>query len=188
MITTESDELSPRKLLLVDDDATFCEVLALAFSRRGFVVSVAHNVDEAIELISSNTPTHAVVDLRMPGSSGLALVAHLKERRADTKIVVLTGYASIATAVDAVKLGATHYLAKPADADEILAAFDHRSGAAEARIPKRPMSVERLEWEHMQKVLADCGGNVSVAARMLNMHRRTLQRKLSKHPAPEHTD
>lgn len=178
----------PRKLLLVDDDVTYCTVLAQALTRRGFVVSVANNVNEAIQLIEQSFPTHAVIDLKMPGPSGLTLVAHLKERKPDARIVVLTGYSSIATAVEAVKLGATYYLAKPADADEIVAAFDHQPGIVEAAITTKPMSVDRLEWEHLQKVLADCGGNVSAAARTLNMHRRTLQRKLQKHPAPERDD
>ena len=178
----------PRKLLLVDDDVTYCTVLAQALTRRGFVVSVANNVNEAIQLIEKSFPTHAVIDLKMPGPSGLTLVAHLKERKPDARIVVLTGYSSIATAVEAVKLGATYYLAKPADADEIVAAFDHQPGIVEAAITTKPMSVDRLEWEHLQKVLADCGGNVSAAARTLNMHRRTLQRKLQKHPAPERDD
>ncbi|MFZ1545803.1 MAG: response regulator transcription factor [Candidatus Nitrotoga sp.] len=178
----------PRTLLLVDDDVTYCTVLAQALARRGFVVSVANNVDEATQMIAQNLPTHAVIDLKMPGPSGLTLVAYLKELKSDARIVVLTGYSSIATAVEAVKLGATYYLAKPADADEIVAAFDHRPGIAEAAIITKPMSVDRLEWEHLQKVLADCGGNISAAARTLNMHRRTLQRKLQKHPAPERGD
>jgi len=177
-----------RTLLLVDDDVTYCTVLAKALARRGFVVSVANNVNEAMQMIAQNLPTHAVVDLKMPGPSGLTLVAYLKECKSDARIVVLTGYSSIATAVEAVKLGATYYLAKPADADEIVAAFDHRPGVAEAAILSKPMSMDRLEWEHLQKVLADCGGNISAAARTLNMHRRTLQRKLLKHPAPERGD
>ncbi|CAH1387293.1 response regulator transcription factor [Candidatus Nitrotoga sp. M5] len=177
-----------RTLLLVDDDVTYCTVLAKALARRGFVVSVANNVNEAIQMIAQNLPTHAVVDLKMPGQSGLTLVAYIKERKSDARIVVLTGYSSIATAVEAVKLGATYYLAKPADADEIVAAFDHQPGVAEAAIVTKPMSMDRLEWEHLQKVLADCGGNISAAARTLNMHRRTLQRKLLKHPAPERGD
>ncbi len=179
------ENLLARKLLLVDDDVIYCTVLAQALSRRGFAVSVANNVNDAIQMIAQNLPTHAVIDLKMPGPSGLTLVAYIKERKSDALIVVLTGYSSIATAVEAVKLGATYYLAKPADADEIVAAFDHRPGVAEAAIMTKPMSVDRLEWEHLQKVLADCGGNISAAARTLNMHRRTLQRKLQKHPAPE---
>jgi len=188
MILPELENSLPRKLLLVDDDVTYCTVLARALVRRGFVVSVAHNVEEAMQIIAQNLPAYAVIDLKMPGPSGLSLIAYLKEREPDARIVVLTGYSSIATAVEAVKLGATYYLSKPADADEIVAAFDHRPGVAEAVIVTKPMSVERLEWEHLQKVLADCGGNISSAARTLNMHRRTLQRKLQKHPAPERGD
>ncbi|MEO6421380.1 MAG: response regulator transcription factor [Candidatus Nitrotoga sp.] len=163
-------------------------MLAQALTRRGFAVSVANDVNEAMQMIAQNLPTHAVVDLKMPGPSGLSLVAYLKGRKTDARIVVLTGYSSIATAVEAVKLGATYYLAKPADADEIVAAFEHRPGVSEAAILTKPMSVDRLEWEHLQKVLADCGGNISAAARILNMHRRTLQRKLQKHPVPERGD
>lgn len=172
-------------LLLVDDDVIYCRVLGQALVRRGFVVHVANSVDEAMQIISHVTPTHAVIDLKMPGSSGLTLVGYLKERVHDARIVVLTGYSSIATAVEAVKLGATYYLAKPVDADEIVVAFDHQPGVAEAAIVTRPKSVNRLEWEYLQKVLANCGGNISAAARMLNMHRRTLQRKLQKPPIPE---
>lgn len=185
MTMPEQIDSISRKLLLVDDDVTYCTVLARALARRGFEVSVANNVDEAIQMMAQYLPTHAVIDLKMPGASGLTLVAYVKERKPDALIVVLTGYSSIATAVEAVKLGATYYLSKPADADEIVAAFDHRPGVAETAIMTRPMSVDRLEWEHLQKVLADCGGNISAAARTLNMHRRTLQRKLQKHPVPE---
>lgn len=188
MTLSELENPLPRKLLLVDDDVTYCTVLAQALSRRGFEVNVANNVNDAIQMIAQNLPTHAVIDLKMPGPSGLTLVAYIKERKPDALIVVLTGYSSIATAVEAVKLGATYYLAKPADADEIVSAFDHRPGIAEATIMTKPLSVDRLEWEHLQKVLADCGGNISAAARTLNMHRRTLQRKLQKHPAPERGD
>lgn len=188
MTLSELKNPSDRKLLLVDDDVTYCTVLAQALSRRGFVVNVANNVDEAIQIMAQDLPAYAVIDLKMPGASGLTLVAHLKERKADALIVVLTGYSSIATAVEAVKLGATYYLSKPADADEIVAAFGHRPGITEAAIMTKPMSVDRLEWEHLQKVLADCGGNISAAARTLNMHRRTLQRKLQKYPVPERGD
>ncbi|MDA1107695.1 MAG: response regulator transcription factor [Proteobacteria bacterium] len=185
MMLPAVESTPPRKLLLVDDDVTFCMVLAQALCKRGFAVSVANNVDEARHVLAQNLPDYAVIDLKMPGPSGLSLVAYLKERAPDARIVVLTGYASIATAVEAVKLGATHYLAKPADADEIIAAFEHRPGAGDAAIAAKPMSVERLEWEHLQKVLTDCDGNISAAARTLGMHRRTLQRKLQKRPAPE---
>ncbi|MEW6332539.1 MAG: response regulator, partial [Pseudomonadota bacterium] len=124
-----------------------------------------------------------VVDLKMPGPSGLELVKKLKELDAHTRIVVLTGYASIATAVEAIKLGAIHYLAKPADADEIVAAFQRDSGNAAVAVEVKPLPLSRLEWEHIQKVLTESGGNISETARRLGMHRRTLQRKLAKRPA-----
>jgi two-component system response regulator RegA len=169
-------------LLLVDDDATFREVLATALERRGFAVRVAVDVPSALAAAEGEPPEYAVVDLRMPGPSGLELVRRLKELDAHTRIVVLTGYASIATAVEAIKLGATHYLAKPADADEIVAAFARAQGDAAVPLRARPLSVDRLEWEHIQKVLTECKGNVSETARRLGMHRRTLQRKLGKRP------
>ena len=170
-------------LLLVDDDATFLSVLTRAMEKRGFVVQCASNADEALKLAVDDPPEYAVVDLKMPGPSGLALVRHLKEIDEATRIVVLTGYASIATAVEAIKLGAIHYLAKPVRADEIVSAL-HRAeeGDAMASISENPMSVNRLEWEHIQSVLAEHHGNISATARSLNMHRRTLQRKLSKKP------
>jgi two-component system response regulator RegA len=170
------------KLLLADDDPTFCHVLAGALTRRGFRVSVAHDVDAAIRAAKRTTPAYAVVDLRMPGRSGLELVRALVELDPEMRIVVLTGYASIATAVEAVKLGATHYLAKPADADEVVAAFGRRDGDPLVAVPDRSLSVDRLAWEYIQKALAECDGNVSAAARRLGMHRRTLQRKLKRHP------
>jgi two-component system response regulator RegA len=169
-------------LLLVDDDTTFAAVLADAFERRGYNVRVAHNVADGLKAARADSPEYAVVDLKMPGPSGLELVAQLKQLDENTRIVVLTGYASIATAVEAIKLGATHYLAKPADADEILAAFGRVEGNRGLPVESRPLSVARLEWEHIQKVLGECGGNISETARKLGMHRRTLQRKLAKRP------
>jgi len=121
----------------------------------------------------------------MPGASGLDLIPQLIRLNPDIGIVVLTGYVSIATAVEAIKLGATHYLTKPADADEILATFSRTEGSTEAPVPRHPISVNRLEWEYIQKVLSECDGNISAAARLLNMHRRNLQRKLSKRPVRE---
>lgn len=169
-------------LLLVDDDATFCQVLAEALEARGFAVRVAHDVPSALAVAQEDPPEYAVVDLRMPGPSGLELIAQLKRLDENTRIVVLTGYASIATAVEAVKLGAVYYLAKPADADEIVAALQRDAGDASVPVANRPLSVARLEWEHIQKVLTECGGNISETARRLGMHRRTLQRKLAKRP------
>ncbi len=170
-------------LLLVDDDQSFCSVLSAALAARGFAVSVAHNVPSAVELALGDPPEYAVVDLKMPGPSGLDLVQQLKELDENTRIVVLTGYASIATAVEAIKLGAVHYLAKPVDADDIVAALHRDAGDASTPIETRPLSVARLEWEHIQRVMSECGDNVSETARRLGMHRRTLQRKLAKRPA-----
>jgi len=170
-------------LLLVDDDVTFCQVLSAALERRGFAVHVAHSVAAGFTAAEGDPPEYAVVDLKMPGPSGLELVKKLKELDAHTRIVVLTGYASVATAVEAIKLGAVHYLAKPADADEIVAAFQRDSGNATVAVETKPLPLSRLEWEHIQKVLTECGGNISETARRLGMHRRTLQRKLAKRPA-----
>ena len=172
-------------LLITDDDEVFCEVLANAFDRRGYSVKTASNAQAAISLARDESPEYALVDLCMPGGSGLELVEALIEIDQNTRIVILTGYASIATAVEAIKLGAIHYLAKPADADEIETAFHKDEGDATLPIKNKPLSVARLEWEHIQKVLNECDGNISQTARRLNMHRRTLQRKLSKRPVKE---
>ena len=168
-------------LLLVDDDETFCKVLSAALEKRGFCVCVAHSVEQAIPLARTNPPEFAVIDLKMGGAPGLVLVKALHELDPNTRIVVLTGYASIATAVEAIKLGATQYLAKPANADEIVAAFGHTADS-DAPIKAQPTQIENLEWEHIQRVLNEHGDNISATARALNMHRRTLQRKLAKPP------
>ncbi|OGT01411.1 MAG: two-component system response regulator [Gallionellales bacterium RBG_16_57_15] len=168
-------------LLLVDDDETFCKVLSAALEKRGFCVCVAHSVEQAIPLARTNPPEFAVIDLKMGGAPGLVLVKALHELDPNTRIVVLTGYASIATAVEAIKLGATQYLAKPANADEIVAAFGHVADS-DAPIKAQPTQIENLEWEHIQRVLHEHGDNISATARALNMHRRTLQRKLAKPP------
>ncbi|MDD5056296.1 MAG: response regulator transcription factor [Sideroxydans sp.] len=168
-------------MLLVDDDATFREVLSRAMTKRGFAVTTANSVETALPLARANPPEYAVIDLKMNGASGLVLVQSLHELDPATHIVVLTGYASIATAVEAIKLGATQYLSKPANADEIVAAFGHNA-RTDVPLEAQPATVERLEWEHIQRVLRDNGDNISVTARMLNMHRRTLQRKLAKRP------
>ena len=181
-MNTENTADKP-SLLLVDDDDTFCRVLSVALERRGFAVRVAHNVVEGLAAAEGDSPEFAVIDLKMPGPSGLELVKKLKALDAHTRIVVLTGYASVATAVEAIKLGATHYLAKPADADEIVAAFSRDSGNAAVPVETKPLPLSRLEWEHIQKVLTECGGNISETARRLGMHRRTLQRKLAKRPS-----
>jgi two-component system response regulator RegA len=178
MNTVQNEQAS---LLLVDDDHTFCQVLQRALAKRDFSVTVAHSVEEALPLAAANPPEYAVVDLKMGGASGLVLIRALHELDSATRIVVLTGYASIATAVEAIKLGATQYLSKPANADEIVAAFGH-SASANLPLNAQPSSISRLEWEHIQRVLQENRGNISATARALNMHRRTLQRKLTKHP------
>ena len=172
-----------KPILIVDDDPIFSEVLAKALTKRDFEVMSATNVEHANQLLKDFQPDYAVVDLRMPpGPSGLELIPSLCAVNKEIKIVILTGYASISTAVEAVKLGATHYLTKPADADEIVAAFERSNGECQTEISPTPISLDRLEWEHIQKVLADCNGNISEAARCLGLHRRTLQRKLQKRP------
>lgn len=180
-----NDQTDRASLLLVDDDATFRQVLSRALEKRGFAVSSAADVDTAIALAAENPPEYAVIDLKMPGPSGLVLVQRLTELDPETRIVMLTGYASIATAVEAIKLGATHYLAKPADADEIVAALMRSAGDPHLEVSGSPLSVDRLEWEHIQKVLSEHEGNISATARALKMHRRTLQRKLAKRPVRE---
>lgn len=170
------------KMLLVDDDPTFLRVLAKAMRKRGYEVYTAHSVESGIEAGKSFQPDRAVVDLKLPDNSGLHLIQSLMQSTPEMKIVMLTGYSSIATAVEAVKRGAIHYLPKPATVDEILHAFSLESGDPEVAISNTPPSVERLEWEHIQRVLTECEGNISATARALNMHRRTLQRKLAKHP------
>ncbi len=169
-------------LLLVDDDATFREVMARALARRGFVVTSASNVEDALRLARKDSPEYAVVDLKMPGPSGLELIEGLMAIDQGTRVVMLTGFASITTAIEAIKLGAIHYLAKPVDADQVVAAFSRAEGDAKIPIEGTPMPIERLEWEHIQRVLAAHDGNISATARALQMHRRTLQRKLNKSP------
>jgi len=168
-------------ILLVDDDVTLRERLARALRERGYDVRTAGSADEAMEQVRADSPELAVLDLRMPGRSGLDLLREMREHDPATRILVLTGYGSIATAVEATKLGAEGYLPKPVDADELLAAFA-RSGTQPAPDHFETPSLARAEWEHIQRVLADCGGNISEAARRLGIHRRSLQRKLQKYP------
>jgi two-component system response regulator RegA len=178
-------EATAARLLLVDDDPLFCEVLAEALARHGFRIDVSHDVASAGAQARTTPPDYALVDLRMPGPSGLTLIRELTALNPAVRIVVLTGYASIATAVEAIKLGAVHYLTKPARVDDILAALHDASDtppASAAPAPERRPSPERLEWEYLQKVLQEHAGNISATARSLGMHRRTLQRKLVKHP------
>lgn len=172
-------------LLLVDDDPTLCCVLASALAKRGFAVTVANDVYSAAATARQRPPDYAVIDLKMRGLSGLALIEQLKAINPQARIVMLTGYASISTTVEAIKLGATHYLSKPADADEILAALHRDGGNPCASISAEPLSLKRLEWEHIQRVLSENNGNISATARSLRMHLRTLQRKLMKRPVRE---
>ena len=169
-------------LLLVDDDATFCRVLGLALGRRGFGVVTARDHATALRLATADPPEYVVLDLNLAGDSGLLLIPELLALEPATRILVLTGYASIATAVTAIKLGAVNYLPKPANADQIAAALTATADDPAAPLNLRPLSVNRLEWEHIQRVLRDNDGNISATARQLNMHRRTLQRKLAKRP------
>jgi two-component system response regulator RegA len=174
-VTTDS-----RTLLVVDDDLVFRERLVRAMRDRGLDATGVADHPAALKAAGLDSPELAVIDLRLPGESGLAIVRDLKALDPATVIVVLTGYGSIATAVESIKLGAIGYLTKPADADQILAALDGTTAAASQFAAP---SLARVEWEHIQRVLADCDGNVSHAARTLGIHRRSLQRKLSKYPA-----
>ena len=176
-----------RTLLVVDDDDVFRTRVVRAFRERGFDVTAAASYEEAMAAARGESPELALVDLRLAGESGLDLVRDLRALDPTTKIVMLTGYGSIATAVQSVRLGATSYLTKPVDADQIAAAFDPpgEKDAAGTRAIPSPQPLARVEWEHIQRVLADCGGNVSQAARLLGIHRRSLQRKLAKDPVRE---
>jgi two-component system, response regulator RegA len=177
------EQFQGQSVLVVDDDDLLRQQLARALERRGLEVRVAAGVLEAKQLIEAESPELAVVDLKMPDGSGLRLVELMHQVDPSTKVVVLTGYGSIATAIDAVRLGATYFLQKPADADEILNAFTRGEAPLQIpeEVPKAP-SLARAEWEHINRVLHDCGGNVSEAARRLGLHRRSLQRKLQKFP------
>jgi two-component system, response regulator RegA len=184
-MTDESDatSASPPTLLVVDDNDQFRLTLVNAFCRRGWLVASAATADDAVAAAGSGTPGYAVVDLNLDGGAtgGLDLIPQLLGIVPEMRIVVLTGYAAIATAVRAIQLGATHYLAKPIEVDDILAAFERTCGDVATPLASSPMSVNQLEWEHLQRTLLDHGGNISAAARALNLHRRSLQRKLRKH-------
>ncbi|MBX3027906.1 response regulator [bacterium] len=177
-------EAAAPSLLIVDDDRVLRERLARAFRERGYDVRTADDIEAAVSDAEADPPELALVDLRMPGGSGLDLVRRLHGLDPTTRIVVLTGYGSIATALDAVRLGATHYLPKPADVHDIIDAFARGDGQPPAPAPGHHStpSLARAEWEHINRVLADCDGNISEAARRLGMHRRSLQRKLQKRP------
>jgi two-component system response regulator RegA len=170
-----------RLLLIVEDDDAFARTLQRSFERRGYRVLRAASLEEVTSLAAHHRPGYAVVDLKLAGgASGLACVQHLHEADAEMVIVVLTGYASIATAVEAIKLGARHYLAKPANTDDIEAAFAKDEGDADVELTARQTSIKTLEWERIHEVLAETGFNISETARRLGMHRRTLARKLEK--------
>ncbi|RCS29052.1 DNA-binding response regulator [Rhodanobacter denitrificans] len=181
-----------RPLLLVDDDATFLRVLARALASRGFEVITAGNFDEARALTRRHHPRYCVLDLKLGEENGLRLIPELHTLVPDLRVLLLTGYASIATAVEAIKRGAHDYLAKPVDADAVVRALlDGDSDVEDNDLPdtpEQPLALRRLEWEHIQRVLTECDGNISETARRLGMHRRTLQRKLSKHPVRERPD
>jgi len=190
-MTDAQDRSVPKpSILLVDDDERLRSRMARAFEERGYETEQADSYDAAVAVAQQESTEYAVVDLRMPGKSGLELVRALHQIDQATKIVVLTGYGSIATALEAVRLGATHYLTKPADVDEVIASFergdagmDPEATPAQSDTPQTP-SLARVEWEHIQRVLTDCGGNITKASERLGIHRRSLQRKLSKFPMP----
>jgi two-component system, response regulator RegA len=167
-------------LLIVDDDEAFTKTLKRSFERRDYRVLVAAGLEEMTALLAEHSPAFAVVDLKLAGASGLSCVEALHAHDPEMLIVVLTGFASIATAVEAIKLGACHYLAKPSNTDDIEAAFSKAGGNAGVALSQRPTSIKTLEWEHIHEVLAETGFNISEAARRLGMHRRTLARKLEK--------
>ncbi len=175
----------PKTILFVDDEDYFRERLAKAFAKRGFTVYQAANHDEALVMIDKYKPAMAVVDLKMPGKNGLEVIKNGLEIHDKLNIVVLTGYGSISTATEAMRLGAFGYLPKPADVGDILNAFSRETdlGITLKNDDITPPSLERTEWEHINRVLSDCNGNISETAKRLGIHRRTLQRKLYKYPA-----
>jgi two-component system response regulator RegA len=180
MTTENQDTLGEDlSLLIVDDDRPFLTRLARAMELRGFIVETAESVEEALAKARAAPPAYAVVDMRLGDGNGLDVVSAIREKRAEARAVILTGYGNIATAVTAVKLGAIDYLAKPADADDVYAALTSTTGEKVAP-PENPMSADRVRWEHIQRVYEMCDRNVSETARRLNMHRRTLQRILAK--------
>ena len=171
---------SASTLLIVEDDKSFSRALRRSFERRNYQVFVAESVDGVTSLLRSVSPQHAVVDLKLSQGNGLECVKALHAHDPSIKIVVLTGFASLATAVEAIKLGACHYLAKPSNADDIEAGFERRAGDASVRITSRPTSIKNLEWERIHQTLVAADFNISETARRLGMHRRTLVRKLEK--------
>lgn len=170
-------------LLIVEDDEAFSSALGNALKKKGFKVYSSNSITSAVQTANAYSPNYAVIDLRLGNESGLQIIPKLKALNSKIKIVVLTGYASIATAVEAIKLGAIQYLTKPTSSEEIYQAFCKTEGDVDQKLVHNPMSLNRLEWEHIQKVLNENDGNLSATARALDMHRRTLQRKLNKYPA-----
>ncbi len=168
-----------RSLLIVEDDKSFLQRLARAMESRGFTVTTAESVADGLAQLETISPAFAVVDMRLEDGNGLDVISALKRRRPDARAIILTGYGNIATAVNAVKLGAVDYLSKPVDADDVVAALLALDGR-KAEPPQNPMSADRVRWEHIQRIYELCGRNVSETARRLNMHRRTLQRILAK--------
>lgn len=173
------------KYLIVDDDAAFCATLAKVLTRRGHEVVSATNGADAVQHCQFSTIDRAILDLKLDRESGLLILQQLRLLQPNIQIVILTGYSSIATAVEAIKLGAINYLTKPASADDIVSAFEQVTGNVETQVQEVPPSVNRLEWEHIQRVLKENNGNISGTARKLGMHRRTLQRKLLKRPVKQ---
>lgn len=171
-----------RTVLVVDDEEAFRDRLVRALRQRGFDASGVASAEEAVRAAEAETPECAVVDLRMPRLSGLHVIRRLHALDRMTRIVVLTGYGSIATALDAVRSGAVHYLTKPADIDDIVRAFDHDGSPDKEPPPTSVPTLDRVEWEHIDRVLLSCGGNITQAAALLGLHRRSLQRKLAKRP------
>jgi two-component system response regulator RegA len=169
-----------RSLLIVEDDRSFLQRLAKAMEQRGFAVTTAESVADGLLQVEQAAPAFAVVDMRLADGNGLDVISALKRRRPDARGIILTGYGNIATAVNAVKLGAVDYLAKPVDADDVVASLLAQDSTT-IEPPENPMSADRVRWEHIQRIYELCGRNVSETARRLNMHRRTLQRILAKH-------
>jgi two-component system response regulator RegA len=181
---SERDSRILPTILVVEDDDAFRAILVSALEARGYEARGVADARAAIEAAREDSPEMAVVDLRLGDDSGLDVVRELKAIDPSTSIVVLTGYGSIATALESIRLGAVHYLTKPTDPDRILAAFDRGLAARPRDLPIQTPSLARVEWEHLQRVLTDCNGNISEAARQLGMHRKSLQRKLAKFPVP----
>lgn len=169
-----------KAILIVEDDETLANSLGKSFARRNYEVKIAHNVKEAVEILKVYHPSHAVIDLKMPGESGLEFIKHLHEFDNQVKIVMLTGYASITTTIEAIKQGACYYLAKPANVDMIISAFNGEVNISQKEVINKKTSIKNVEWEHIHRVLVETDFNISKSALILGMNRRTLARKLEK--------